>query len=118
MGLVLVGLTAFGVAAVDRATERRREVASLHILGAQVTLARTSQLFQALIPLGSGIPLAAGLGLLAGTGYLAFGGIRAYAPWPSVVTIAVAAMVAAVLVAAATVPALGRAVDPRMLRRE
>ena len=40
--VVLVGLTAFGVAAVDRATERRREVASLHILGAQVTLARTA----------------------------------------------------------------------------
>jgi putative ABC transport system permease protein len=116
--VVLVGLTAFGIAAVDRATERRREVASLRILGAHVALARTSQLLQALIPLGLGIPVAAGLGLLAGTGYLAFGGIRAYAPWPSVVTTAVVATVAALLVAAATVPALGRAVDPRMLRRE
>ncbi|WP_020574531.1 FtsX-like permease family protein [Actinopolymorpha alba] len=116
--IVLVGLTSFGITAIDRAVERRRQVASLHVLGAPAKLARRSQLLQALIPLGLGIPLAGGLGMLAGSGYLAFGSLRDDAPWQSVLAVVAAAMTAALLVAAASVPAIGRGVKPDLLRRE
>jgi len=113
-----VGFLALLIAGVDRAIERRREVASLHVVGVPVSVVRRSQLIQAVLPLVIGVPLAGGMGLLAGAAYLNYGGERAAAPWPSVTVAVVAGLVAAVLVAAATVTALGRGVTPELLRRE
>ncbi|MBM7786972.1 FtsX-like permease family protein [Tenggerimyces flavus] len=115
---VFVGLIAFGIAAIDRAVERRPQVVALRALGAPNRLARRAQLLQTLVPLGLGLPLAGGLGLLAGSSYLAFDDETAYLPWASVLGLVAAAVLAAVLVALATLPAVGGRLSPEQLRRE
>ena len=114
---LLVGFAALLIGGVDRALERRRQLAALHVLGVPPRVVRRSQLIQALAPLAVGVPLAGSAGLLAGAAYLNFGGERAHTPWQPVLLTAAAGAGGAVLVAAGTVPALGR-VSPGTLRRE
>lgn len=115
---VFVGLMAFGIAAIDRAVERRPQVVALRALGAPIRLARGSQVLQILVPLGIGLPLAGALGLLAGSSYLSFDDETAYLPWGSVLGLVAAAVAAAVLVALSTLPAVGGKLTPEQLRRE
>lgn len=115
---LLVGFAALLIAAVDRALERRRQVAALAAVGVPLRVLRRSQLIQSLLPLAVGIPLAGGLGLLGGYGYLRYGEGIAVSPVPSILAIAVGGLVAALLVATLTLPALGRGATPDLLRRE
>jgi len=115
---LLVGFAALLIAAVDRALERRRQVAALAAVGVPLRVLRRSQLIQSLLPLGVGIPLAGGLGLLGGYGYLRYGEGIAASPVPSILATAVGGLVGALLVAALTLPALGRGATPELLRRE
>ena len=87
------------------------------MLGVPPRVVRRSQLIQALAPLAVGVPLAGSAGLLAGAAYLNFAGERAHTPWQPVLLTVAAGVGGAVLVAAGTVPALGR-VSPGTLRRE
>lgn len=76
-------------------------------------------MLQSVLPLLIGVPLACGGGLLAGHAYLRLGGERAFTtPWPAVLLNTVAGLIGAVVVAAASMPALGRGLSPDLLRRE
>lgn len=70
--ITAVGLLAFGIAATDRALERRREVISLQLVGAPGRALRASQWVEVAVPLVMGCALAIWLGRLAGETYLTF----------------------------------------------
>ncbi len=118
-GVVLfVGLAAFVIAAIDRSFERRREVATLHVLGAPTSLTWSSQLLQVLIPVALGVPAAIGLGLLSGVAYLALGNARDVAPIATVGSAAAVATLTAVAAAVASTLGIPRGVSPQLPRRE
>jgi hypothetical protein len=118
-GVVLgVGLVALLIAGIDRASERRRHLAALAVLGVPGRVVRRSQLVQALAPLALGIPVAAGIGLLAGGAYLTVAEERSATPWPVVALLVVAVAAAGGLVAGGTLLGLGGRIRPADLRRE
>lgn len=115
---LLIGFAAVAITALDRAVERRRQLAAFHVLGAPRRLLRRSQLVQTLLPLAIGLPAAAAAGLLAGRAYLQLIGEGAHTPWTGVLTTLGLGLVAALLVAAVSLPGIGRRVTPELLRRE
>lgn len=117
-GVVLsVGLAALLIAGVDRAVERRQHLAALTVLGVPARVIRRSQLLQAAAPLIVGLPVAGGTALLAGAAYLNLVGSRAVTPWPAVTALVLGAIVAGLIVAAATVAGLGGRVQASDLRQ-
>jgi putative ABC transport system permease protein len=112
--IIGVGLAALLIAGIDRASERRRHLAALAVLGVPGRVVRRSQLLQALAPLAVGIPVAAGIGLLAGGAYLQ----TTATPWPAVALLVLAVAAAAGLVAGGTLLGLGGPIRPADLRRE
>lgn len=116
-----IGLLSFAIAAVDRATSRRRELVSLRLLGVPATTLRRSQWIESLVPITLGTALAITLGQLAGATYLAFGDqpdAPTAVPWASTATIASLAMIGGVIVAGLTVIATNQAIKPDTIRRE
>jgi hypothetical protein len=97
--VVLVGLLAFVISAVDRALMRRTEATALQLVGVPARVLRRSQRIEALAPLGLGTALSIGLGLLAGSSFLAYGSILELAPLRPTLLLALIALVGSGLVA-------------------
>lgn len=116
--VVLIGLAAFIIAAIDRAIERRRENATLQVLGTPPGLVRSAQLQQLLIPLLVGIPAAVALGLLSGASFLASGSALEATPWASVSLIGLISTAMAAAAGLLTAIGLTRPVSPELLHRE
>lgn len=72
----LVGLLAFLIATIDRALERRNNVAAMVVLGIPVSTLRRTQLLQVLVPLAVALVLAAVVGNVAGLAWLGAGGLQ------------------------------------------
>lgn len=115
----VVALLALLITAVDRAIERRRQVTAQRALGVPARTIRSSQLVQTLLPLAVGVPMAGLAGLAACRSYLAIGRIPVrFMPWSAIETTLTLGAAAAVLVAIATVPAIGGRLRPELLRQE
>ena len=115
-----IGLLAVLITTIDRAIERRRQVASQVALGVPIRVLRGSQLLQTLLPLWLGLVAAIGLGYLTVLAYLKMGAADTpvAAPTDTIATMAVAALVGAAVVGAATLPGIGARLSPDLLRRE
>ena len=115
-----IGLLAVLITTIDRAIERRRQVAGQVALGVPIRVLRGSQLVQTLVPLWLGLVAAVGLGYLTVLAYLKMGAADApvVAPTDTIASMAVAALMGAAVVAAATLPGIGRRLTPDLLRRE
>ena len=113
-----IGLLAVLITTIDRAIERRRQVTSLVALGVPIRVLRGSQLLQTLLPLWLGLMAAIGLGYLTVAAYLRLGGAPVAAPTATIASMAVAALVGAAMVAAASLPGIGGRLTPDLLRRE
>jgi hypothetical protein len=115
-----IGLLAVLLTTIDRAIERRRQVAGQVALGVPIRVLRGSQLLQTLVPLWLGLVVAVGLGYLTVLAYLKIGAADApvVAPSDTIASMAFAALVGAAVVASATLPGIGRRLTPDLLRRE
>jgi hypothetical protein len=113
-----IGLLAVLITTIDRAIERRRQVTSQVALGVPIRVLRGSQLLQTLLPLWLGLIAAIGLGYLTVAAYLRLGGAPVAAPTATIASMAVAALVGAAMVAAASLPGIGGRLTPDLLRRE
>jgi len=115
-----IGLLAVLITTIDRAIERRRQVASQVALGVPLRILRGSQLLQTLIPLWIGLVAAIGLGYLTVLAYLEIGAADTLiaAPSQTIGAMAVAALVGTAVVAAATLPGIGGRLTPDLLRQE
>ncbi len=117
--LLMIGLAALLITALDAAVQRRRHLAALAIIGVPLAVSRHSQLVQVAVPLLIGLPIASSCGLLAGRAYLQLDDSNRIAmPWTSTGSILGLALLAGLVVAALTVPGLGRAPHAEDLRRE
>lgn len=117
-GVILaIGLLSFGIAAVDRAVQRRREVVGLQLIGVPRSLIRRAQWLEAMVPIGVGSVLAIGLGGLAGATFLSLDEVTSM-PWAQTGTIAMIAFTSAAIVAALTVVASAPRIRPDQIRRE
>ena len=113
-----IGLLAFALAAIDRVSERRRELASVQVIGTPRRVLRASQLVEALLPLAVGVPLAVGLGALAGQSFLALGGGEEWAPVRPVLRLLVLSSLAGIVVAGLTTIGSSPPLTANRLRRE
>ncbi|CAN3982168.1 FtsX-like permease family protein [Kitasatospora purpeofusca] len=121
LGTVLVlaiSCAAIAVGSIDRAVERRREVALQAVVGVPLPTMRRAQLLQVLIPYGTGITLALGLAVLVGRAYGRAGGTSGAIPLGGLGTVAAIALSGAVLAGLSALPALGRGVKAEFLHRE
>jgi hypothetical protein len=117
MGMA-IGAAAFVVSVTDRAVERRPQVTAITLLGARAHTMRAVQCVQVVVPLGIGLALALVLGKLAESCYLITAGGEVQ--WDTAGVPVLASAVAGVLVVAAlaTLPLVGRTVDPELIRRD
>jgi predicted lysophospholipase L1 biosynthesis ABC-type transport system permease subunit len=113
-----IGAAAFVVSVTDRAVERRPQVTAITLLGARARTMRAVQCVQVVVPLGIGLALALVLGKLAESCYLITAGGEVQ--WDTAGVPVLASAVAGVLVVAAlaTLPLVGRTVDPELIRRD
>jgi hypothetical protein len=118
VAVLCVGLLAFAVSGIDRAIARRRELASLQILGTPPSLLRRAQWWEAALPTGIGAALAIVAGWLAGFSYLRLGESQPVVPWASMGLLAACALAAAALVAGLTVVATNVRLTPDVIRSE
>lgn len=117
-GVILaIGMLTFGIAAIDRGLERRREVVALQLVGVPGGILRRAQWLESVIPIGVGAVLAVTLGALAGATYLTIGD-GLVMPWSQTGTLAGIAFLAAATVAALTVLASAPRIRPDQIRRE
>jgi hypothetical protein len=117
--ILSVGLLSFGIAAVDRAVTRRREVVSLQLVGVSPSLLRRTQWLEAALPIMVGTLLAIGLGLACGATYLSLAddGVLAV-PWAQALTLAGISVVAAAAIAGLTVVAASPRLRHELIRAE
>ncbi len=116
-----LGLLTFGIAAIDRALGRRRELASLQVLGTPPGVLQRAQWLEAAAPTVTGTLLAIGAGWFAGVTFLRLDGSSSQAldrVLPATITIAVAALVISVLVAGLTVIASNTRLTSDQIRSE
>lgn len=114
--VLALGLAAFAISAIDRAADRRRDVAGLLLIGAPRALLRRTQWIESAVPIVGGGVLAVLLGLLAGTSYLSVAdGLEA--PIGAAVWLAIAAAIGGLLVAGLTVIAASPSADTQIVRR-
>ena len=107
------------ITAIDNGIARRPQIAMQRAFGVSLRRVRRSQLLQALLPLVVGVPLAGAAGILAGQAYTALdvsGPTNTY--WAAVAVTLGLAVGAAILLALATLPAIGGKITPQSLRRE
>lgn len=114
-----IALITLLITAVDNGIARRPQIAMQRAFGVSLTRVRRSQILQALLPLVVGVPLAGAAGILAGQAYISLDEMKISTSYWSAIIIALAlATAAAVLIALATLPAIGGKISPRSLRRE
>ncbi|MFJ5926861.1 FtsX-like permease family protein [Kitasatospora sp. NPDC092948] len=118
--LLVLGIScaAVTVGSIDRAVERRREVALQAVVGVPLPTMRLAQLFQVLIPYGSGIALALGLALVTGRAYARTGGTSGGIPLTGVAQVAGIALFGATVAGLCALPALGGRIRAEFLHRE
>jgi hypothetical protein len=114
-----IGLLAFGIAAIDRAVSRRREVVSLQLAGVPQSVLRRSQWLEAALPTGLGALLAIGLGLIAGLTYLSLDNDSVHNfPWRGIGVFSLTAVALSLAVAGLTVIASSPKLRPDLVRVE
>jgi putative ABC transport system permease protein len=115
-----VGLLTLMLGGVDRALARRRELASLRVLGTSSSTLRRAQLLEAAIPAVAGSLLAIASGLLAGTTYLRMADAEGPVdvPWASVLWLLGVSALTALAVATVTVIATNPRLTPDLVRQE
>lgn len=113
-----VGLLAFAVASIDRATSRRSELVSLQLVGVRPRFLRRTQWVEIALPLALGSVAAIGCGLLAGVTFLSFGSIADQTPWRPTMVLAGVAVAGSLLVAASTLVAASPRIRPETIRTE
>lgn len=118
IAVLSVGLLAFAVSGIDRALSRRRELASLQILGTPPAVLRRAQWWEAALPTGLGASLAIIAGWLAGLSYLSLAEHRLRLPWASMAALGGGTLVAAAVVAGLTVVATNVRLTPDLIRTE
>ncbi|MFJ9953659.1 ABC transporter permease [Kitasatospora sp. NPDC091207] len=106
------------VGSIDRAVERRKEVALQAVVGVPLATMRRAQLVQVLVPYGAGIVLALSLSVLAGRAYGRTGGTPGTIPLDALGTIVAIAAVGALAAGLSAMPALGRGIKAEFLHRE
>jgi hypothetical protein len=117
-GVVLaVGLLALMVSAIDRATQRRKEVVALQLVGLGRGVIRRAQGLETAVPVVIGSVLAVGLGALSGATFLSLDDTTTI-PWGQTVVLGCAAVVGGLLVAAVTMIACAPRVRPEEIRAE
>ncbi|MEX0429258.1 FtsX-like permease family protein [Nocardioides sp. DS6] len=118
-GVILaVGLLAFGITAVDRTVQRRKQTTALRLVGVDAGTLRRAQWVEAGVPLAAGTVLSVGLGALAGATYLAYGEPDTALPWGATWMLAAVAVLGSALVGAATVIASSPRIRPQEIRAE
>ncbi|MBA3618008.1 MAG: hypothetical protein H0W56_00120 [Acidothermales bacterium] len=115
---VVVGVAAFLVAAIDRAVERRGNVAALRVVGVPRRTLRAAQAAGVVLPLAVGTALAIVAGKLVEQVTVAVGGYVRDWTWGQPVTALLVGLAAAVLAAAVTAAAVGKRLEASLLRRE
>lgn len=121
LGFALGGglsLLALWIAALDRAFERRVNVAALAAIGLRRSEFRRSQLVQLAIPGVVGLSLAALVGSVIGWAYLAVGGLQHGWFVPIAVNTTATALAGALLALPAGLITFGYHLRPELLRRE
>jgi len=113
-----VGLLAFAVASIDRATSRRSELVSLQLVGVRPRILRRTQWVEISLPLALGSVAAIGCGLLAGVTFLSFGSIVDQTPWRPTMVLAGVAVAGSLLAAASTLLAASPRIRPETIRTE
>ncbi|MER5636449.1 FtsX-like permease family protein [Kitasatospora sp. NPDC002227] len=106
------------VGSIDRAIERRRQVALQAVVGVPLGTMRRAQLVQVLLPYGAGITLALSLAGLAARAYGRAGGTSGSIPLNALGGITALAAAGAVVAGLSAIPALGRSVKAEYLHRE
>ncbi|GGW46873.1 ABC transporter permease [Streptomyces xantholiticus] len=117
MGLA-IGAAAFVVSVTDRAVERRPQVTAVTLLGARARTMRTVQCVQVVVPLGIGLALALVLGKLAESCYLITAGGDVQWDLAGVPVLGAAAAGVVAVAALATLPLVGRRINPELIRRD
>lgn len=118
-GLILgLGLFTFGVASIDRITQRRRELVSLQLVGLPRALLRRSQWIEALVPTAGGAVLAVCLGIVAGATYLALIDEVVRMPWDETAGLLLIALAGSIVIAGLTVVACNLRIRPEDIRVE
>lgn len=115
---VLVGLTAFVVASLDRAVERRANLVALRCGGVATGTLRAAQAAQVILPLGVGTVLAVVAGKLAEQATVAGGGLVRTWTWSGPIVALLLGAAALLLAAGVTAAAIGRRIDVSLIRRE
>ncbi len=115
---LLLGLAGFVITSVDRASERRSNIAALAVVGVPPHVLRTSQAQQVAIPLALGATLALVIGLLAEQAYLLGGGLDTSWSWKSLAIGALAAVVAVALAAVGSLLGIQSHQSVGMIRRD
>ena len=115
---VLVGLVAFVVAALDRAVERRANLAALTVVGVPAGTLRAAQAAQVALPLGVGALLAVAAGKLAEQVTVTVGGYDRAWTWTGPLLGLGVGLACLLLATAATAVAVPRRIDASLIRRE
>lgn len=116
-----IGLLAVLITTIDRAIERRRQVAGQVALGVPIRVLRGSQILQTVFPLWIGVVPAIGLGYLTVIAYLKMNAMNSsavIAPTGTIQALTLAVVVGVAVVAVSTLPGIGRRLTPDLLRRE
>lgn len=117
LGLV-ISVAAFVVSVVDRAMERRGQVAALALLGAKAATLRGAQCAQVVLPLAVGLGAAVVTGWLAESSYLITGGGAVHWDWSGLPLLLVCCLGVLIAAAVASLPLVRRHVDPEHIRRD
>ncbi len=117
-GVVLgVGLLALLVSAIDRASQRRKEVVALQLVGLGRGVLRRAQGLETAVPVVIGSLLAVGLGALSGATYLSL--IEGSTiPWEQTLVLGGVAVVGGLVVGAVSMVACAPRLRPEEIRAE
>ncbi|GAA4733744.1 hypothetical protein GCM10023350_16650 [Nocardioides endophyticus] len=117
-GVVLgVGLLALLVSAIDRASQRRKEIVALQLVGLGRGVIRWAQGLETAVPVVIGSALAVGLGAVSGATYLSLDGSSTI-PWEQTLVLGGVAVVGGLVVAAVSMVACAPRLRPEEIRAE
>jgi putative ABC transport system permease protein len=116
--IIGLGIAGYGVAVIDRAVNRRRELTSMRLAGVDTRTLRTAQFWEAFLPSVVGGALAVACGVAAGATWLALGGEQTIYPWRSIGGVTAAMVAGALLVALLTVATTSGRIRPEEIRQD
>jgi len=112
-----IGLLALTVSAIDRASQRRKEVVALQLVGLGPGVIRRAQGLETAAPVVIGSVLAVGLGALSGATYLSLID-GSSTPWEQTLVLGGVAVVGGLVVAAVSMVACAPRLRPEEIRAE